>query len=79
MADKLLSVAPRQRGLSRVLQFIEKNPQAAGMGLQALSGIMGSQSERRIREREEAEERRRAQNQAMFALPMYLESLRGSR
>ena len=68
-----------QRGLSRVLQFIEKNPQAAGMGLQALSGIMGSQSERRIREREEAEERRRAQNQAMFALPMYLESMRGSR
>lgn len=68
-----------QRGLSRVLQFIEKNPQAAGLSLQALSGIMGSQSERRIREREEAEERRRAQNQAMFALPMYLESLRGSR
>ena len=68
-----------QRGLSRVLQFIRENPEAAGMGLQAVSGIIGSQSERRIRERQEAEERRRAQNQAMFALPMYLESLRGSR
>lgn len=67
------------RGLSRVLQFIRENPEAAGMGLQAVSGIIGSQSERRIRERQEAEERRRAQNQAMFALPMYLESLRGSR
>lgn len=64
---------------SRVLTFIRDNPEAAGMGLQAVSGIIGSQSERRIRERQEAEERRRAQNQAMFALPMYLESLRGSR
>lgn len=68
-----------QRGLSRVLQFIRENPEATGMGLQAVSGIIGSQAERRIREREEAEERRRAQNQAMFALPMYLESMRGSR
>lgn len=71
MAEKLSSVAPRQRGLSRVLQFIEQNPQAAGLSLQALSGIMGSQSERRIRERQEAEERRRAQNLAMLALPLY--------
>lgn len=71
MAEKLSSAAPRQRGLSRVLQFIEQNPQAAGLSLQALSGIMGSQSERRIRERQEAEERRRAQNLAMLALPLY--------
>lgn len=59
------------RGLSRVGQFVEKNAAASGMGLQALSSILGSQSERRLREREQAEERRRAENLAMYALPMY--------
>lgn len=55
---------------SRVLEFIRENPEAAGLGLQAISGIIGSQAERRMREREMAEERRRAQNLAMFALPI---------
>ena len=59
------------RGLNRVGQFVDKNATATGMGLQALSGILGSQSERRLREREEAEERRRAQNLAMLVAPMY--------
>ena len=64
------------RGLGRVGQFVEKNPAASGMGLQALSGILGSQSERRLREREQAEERRRAENLAMYALPTYLNNMR---
>lgn len=83
MARRGLAMGRLGRGLgasaSRVLQFIRTNPEVAEMGFQALSGIMGSQAERRMREREMAEERRRAQNQAMFALPMYLESMRGSR
>jgi hypothetical protein len=41
-----------------------------------LSGILGSQSERRLREREQAEERRRAENLAMYALPTYLNNMR---
>lgn len=73
------SMGGTPRGLSRVLEFIRENPEAVGMGLQGAAGIIGSQSERRIRERQEAEERRRAQNQAMLALPLYLESMRGSR
>jgi hypothetical protein len=64
------------RGLGRVGQFVEKNPAASGMGLQALSGILGSQSERRLREREQAEERRRAENLAMLVAPMYLNNMR---
>lgn len=59
------------RGLSRALQFIRENPEATGMGLQAVSGIMGSQAERRLREQEQREERRRAQNLAMLVAPMY--------
>lgn len=59
------------RGLSRVLEFIRENPKATEMGLQAISGIMGSQAERRLREEEQREERRRAQNMAMLVAPMY--------
>lgn len=64
------------QGLSRVGQFVDKNATATGMGLQALSSILGSQSERRLREREQAEERRRAQNLAMLVAPMYRNNMR---
>lgn len=66
-----------QRGLGRALQFVNENPQATGMGLQALSGIMGSQEQRRIEEARLREERRRAENLAQLAMPLYLESFRG--
>ncbi len=68
-----------QRGLIRALQFVEKNPQATGLGLQALSGIMGAQQQRRIEEERQREERRRAENLARLAMPLYLEGLRGMR
>lgn len=71
------AMAAQPRGLNRVLQFIEKNSQAAGMGAQALSGILGAQEQRRIEEARLKEERRRAENFARAAMPLYLESFRG--
>ena len=67
------------RGLARALQFIAENPQPIGMGLQAASGIMGAQEQRRIEEERQREDRRRAENLARLAMPMYVESFRGRR
>ena len=67
------------RGLARALQFIAENPQPIGMGLQAASGIMGAQEQRRIEEERQKEDRRRAENLARLAMPMYVESFRGRR
>jgi hypothetical protein len=64
------------RGLGSVLDFTKANPEAVGMGLQAAAGIMGSQSQRRIEEERLKEERRRAENLARFALPMYMQGMR---
>jgi hypothetical protein len=65
-----------QRGLGAALNFTRENPEAVGLGLQGLSGIMGSQSQRRIEEDRLKEERRRAENLARFALPMYMQGMR---
>lgn len=64
------------RGLRAVGGFVRENPEAVGMGLQAASVILGSQAERRMVNERLREERRRAQNQAIFAAPLYLEMLR---
>lgn len=65
------------RGLGKLLQ----SPEGLGMSLQALSGVMGSQEQRRLEEQRLEEERRRAENLARFAMPLYLESMqrRGGR
>lgn len=65
------------RGLGKLLQ----SPEGLGMGLQALSGVMGAQSQRRLEEERLREERRRAENFARLAMPLYLESMqrRGGR
>lgn len=68
-----------QRGLGGVLNFVRENPEATGLGLQAISGIMGSQEQRRIEEARLKEERRRAENYARLAMPLYLEGMRGMR
>lgn len=67
------------RGLNRALQFVEKNPTAVGMGLQALSGVMSAQEERRIEEARLEEERRRSRNLGMLAAPIFRETFGGSR
>lgn len=66
-----------QSGARGILKFIRDNPEAAGMGLQGLSGIMGVQSQRRLEEERQREERRRAENLARLVMPMYLESMQG--
>lgn len=68
-----------QRGLSRALEFVGENPESVGLGLQAMSGIMGAQEQRRIEEARLREERRRAENLARLAMPLYVESFRGNR
>jgi hypothetical protein len=65
------------RGLQRGLAFAKANPEAVGMGLQALSGVMGTQEMRRLRQQELDEERRRAETLARFALPLYMQSMGG--
>lgn len=61
------------RGLRRVGGFVRDNPEAVGAGLQAVSGILGSQAERRLQEERLREERRRAQNLGLFAAPLWME------
>lgn len=68
-----------QRGLGRALAFTQANPNAVGMGLQAGASILGAQEQRRIEEARQKEERRRAENLARLAMPLYLEGMRGMR
>ena len=88
VADDVLASAPKSalpfggtttggRGLNRVLEFINANPNAVGMGLQAGASIIGAQEQRRIEEARQKEQRRQAENFARMALPLYLESFRG--
>lgn len=75
------AVAPRglaALNLRNVGSFIKENPEAVGRGLQGAAGILGSQSERRMRQQEmemlrqrDEDERRRRQITAGLLLPLY--------